>query len=140
MSERTPAIDFENLPTPREGFLVTHFITVRSVARSRAFYSGVLGLPEQQKPPNLAVYGGAWFQRGSLKVHLGVDKNFTPARKAHPAFIVDDLDGVAAQLRDHGCPVTFDGAMPDSKRLFTEDPFGNRIELIQDATSAARPS
>ena len=107
---------------------------------ARGFYSGVLGLPEKQKPPNLTVYGGAWFQQGSLKVHLGVDTNFTPARKAHPAFIVDDLDGVAALLRDHGCPVTFDDAMPGSRRLFTEDPFGNRIELIQDATSAARPS
>jgi catechol 2,3-dioxygenase-like lactoylglutathione lyase family enzyme len=108
--------------------------------RARSFYSGILGLPEKQKPPNLAAYGGAWFQRGSLNVHLSVDKNFIAARKAHPAFTVDDLDDVAVRLRDHGYPVILDDAIPGSRRLFTEDPFGNRIELIQDPSSTARPS
>jgi catechol 2,3-dioxygenase-like lactoylglutathione lyase family enzyme len=108
--------------------------------RARGFYSGVLGLPEQPKPPDLAALGGAWFQCGSLKVHLGVDKNFIPARKAHPAFVVDDLDGVAVRLRDHGYPVVFDGLISGLKRLFTEDPFRNRIELIQESGSAAGPS
>jgi catechol 2,3-dioxygenase-like lactoylglutathione lyase family enzyme len=103
--------------------------------RARDFYSGVLGLSEKLKPPNFAVHGGAWFQRGSLKVHLGVEKNFTPARKAHPAFTVDDLDGISALLHDRGYPVIFDEAIPATKRLFTEDPFGNRIELIQDVNS-----
>ena len=103
--------------------------------RARGFYSGVLGLPEKPKPPNLAAYGGAWFQVGSLKVHLGVDKHFIAARKAHPAFTVDDLDDVAVRLRTHCHPVILDDALPGCRRLFTEDPFGNRIELIQDSSS-----
>lgn len=108
--------------------------------RARGFYSGILDLPEKQKPPNLAAYAGAWFQRGSLKVHLSVDKNFIAARKAHPAFIVDDLDDVAVRLRDHGYPVILDDAIPESRCLFAQDPFGNRIELIQDLGPTAWPS
>jgi catechol 2,3-dioxygenase-like lactoylglutathione lyase family enzyme len=107
--------------------------------RARGFYSGVLGLPEKQKPANLAAFGGVWFQRGTLKVHLGVDKNFIAARKAHPAFTVNDLDDVAARLHDHGYSVILDNAIAGVRRLFTADPFGNRIELIQDPGPIARP-
>ena len=106
--------------------------------RARGFYSGVLGLPEKKKPPNLTVFGGVWFQSGTLKVHLGVDKDFIAARKAHPAFTVDDLDDIAVRLRDHGYLVILDSAITGIRRLFTADPFGNRIELIPDSSFTAR--
>jgi catechol 2,3-dioxygenase-like lactoylglutathione lyase family enzyme len=92
-----------------------------------AFYEGVLGIPQVAKPVALAVRGGCWFERDALKVHLGVDPDFTPARKAHPAFEVDDLAALAARLRAAGHPVR-DG---DPGQLYTDDPFGNRIELFE---------
>jgi hypothetical protein len=70
---------------------------------ARAFYQDLLGIPEIAKPPHLAVRGGCWFERGSLKVHLGVEENFVPARKAHPAFIVEGLRELAAGLQRAGC-------------------------------------
>jgi len=69
---------------------------------ARAFYQGVLGIPEVAKPPQLAARGGCWFEHGDLKVHLGVEADFSPARKAHPAFIVDDLQNLVQRLRDAG--------------------------------------
>ena len=67
-------------------------------AAARAFYAGILGIPERAKPPHLARRGGCWFERGALKVHLGVEADFRPARKAHPAFIVRDLAALVAAL------------------------------------------
>src|SRR5262245_4138355 len=73
---------------------------------ARAFYQGILGLVEKVKPPQLAARGGCWFESGTLQVHLGVEKNFTPARKAHPAFIVDDLAGMVTKAQQAGYKVT----------------------------------
>ncbi|MEO8875186.1 MAG: glyoxalase, partial [Polyangiaceae bacterium] len=75
---------------------------------ARRFYADVLDIPEIPKPPHLAVRGGVWFERGDLKVHLGVDKNFTAATKAHPAFLVSDLNALKERLRAAHFPVEDD--------------------------------
>jgi catechol 2,3-dioxygenase-like lactoylglutathione lyase family enzyme len=100
-------------------------------AAARAFYEGILGIPEMQKPPNLVKRGGCWFERGALKVHLGVEAEFRPARKAHPAFLVDDLAGLSAALTKAGYPLRTDEPLEGYARVFVDDPFGNRIELLQ---------
>jgi catechol 2,3-dioxygenase-like lactoylglutathione lyase family enzyme len=100
-------------------------------ADARQFYQDILGIPEAQKPAELAARGGCWFEAGELKVHLGVEKNFAPARKAHPAFIVDDLAGLSAVLRDAGYPIAHDKPLEGYDRIFVDDPFGNRIELME---------
>jgi catechol 2,3-dioxygenase-like lactoylglutathione lyase family enzyme len=100
-------------------------------ADARDFYQGILGIPEAVKPENLAARGGCWFEDGELKIHLGVEKNFVPAKKAHPAFIVDDLAGLEATLKEAGYPVAYDEPLEGYDRFFVNDPFGNRIELMQ---------
>ncbi len=100
--------------------------------RARDFYQGILGIPEVEKPPALRSRGGVWFEIGTLKVHLGVEGNFRPAKKAHPAFLVSDLEQLSEDLRRHGYDVGEDKTMSDIKRFFSHDPFGNRIEFIQN--------
>jgi catechol 2,3-dioxygenase-like lactoylglutathione lyase family enzyme len=96
-----------------------------------AFYEGLLGIPQVPKPPHLAVRGGCWFERGDLKVHLGVEEPFRPAAKTHPAFLVDDVRGLLARLTDAGCTVRDDEPLEGYDRAYVDDPFGNRIELMQ---------
>ena len=98
---------------------------------ARAFYCGVLGLAELEKPAVLAPRGGCWFAAGALQVHLGVEKNFIPARKAHPAFIVEDLAGMIVKATAGGYNVTADEPLEGCDRRHVDDPFGNRIELIE---------
>jgi catechol 2,3-dioxygenase-like lactoylglutathione lyase family enzyme len=98
---------------------------------ARAFYQDVLGIPEVAKPPHLAVRGGCWFERGQLKVHLGVEQDFLPARKAHPAFVVEGLRELAAGLQRAGYHVSRDQPLAGNDRLYVDDPFGNRIELME---------
>ena len=100
-------------------------------AEARAFYVGVLGLDESHKPASLQARGGCWFERGTVKVHLGVEAGFRAARKAHPAFLVDDLAALAARLAKAGCVIATDEPITGYNRLFVDDPFGNRIELLQ---------
>jgi len=100
-------------------------------ADARAFYGGLLGLDEETKPPDLAERGGCWFKRGALKVHLGVENDFRPARKAHPAFIVDDVRMLAAILREHGYRVVEDRPLAGYNRVYVDDPFDNRLELME---------
>ena len=100
-------------------------------AAARAFYQGLLGLPEVAKPPNLARRGGAWFQGGGFQVHLGVETDFRPARKAHPCFRVANLDALQRVLESAGVPVTPDSEFPDVRRFYALDPFGNRLEFMQ---------
>lgn len=97
----------------------------------RAFYTGVLGLPEIPKPPALAVRGGVWFQVGSQELHCGVEQGFSPALKAHPCLLVDDLEAIAARMRDAGGDVRPDTNIPGVQRFHTDDPCGNRIEIQQ---------
>lgn len=98
---------------------------------ARRFYSGLLGIPEIPKPPHLAKRGGCWFERGSLKVHLGVEHEFRPARKAHPAFSVTDLPSLMSRLRDGNVTVVEDEPLPGFIRCYVFDPFGNRLELLE---------
>lgn len=99
---------------------------------ARGFYGGLLGMVEEPKPPVLAARGGCWFSSGSAVLHLGVEEPFVPARKAHPAFLVDDLDAAERVLATagHAC-VRSDGEVPGVRRFHTFDPFGNRVELQQ---------
>ena len=99
---------------------------------ARAFYAGLLGMSELPKPPALAARGGCWFGSGSAVLHLGVEASFAPARKAHPALLVDDLDGLAAALTAAGCECArADDEIPRVRRFHTSDPFGNRVEFQQ---------
>src|SRR5260370_33735185 len=98
---------------------------------ARKFYEEILAIPEAMKPANLATRGGCWFEDGELKVHLGVERNFAPARKAHPAFIVEDLAALTATLTKAGYSISHDQPLEGYDRVFVDDPFGNRIELME---------
>ena len=99
--------------------------------RARGFYRDLLGLPEQPKPAELAKRGGCWFEGRDLKVHLGVETLFQPARKAHIAFVVDDVPKLAARARAGGFEVVDDQDLPGHDRVFIFDPFGNRLEFLR---------
>ena len=100
-------------------------------AVARAFYEDVLGLPEVKKPPNLVKRGGCWFERGELRVHLGVENDFRPARKAHPAFLVEDLPALKTRIEAAGHTCKTDEPLAGYDRIYVDDPFGNRIELME---------
>lgn len=98
---------------------------------ARAFYQGILGIPEVPKPAHLAERGGCWFERGGLKIHLGIDPDFVPARKAHPALLVRDLEKMKSVLLEAGCKLRPDTELEGYHRTYVDDPFGNRIELME---------
>jgi catechol 2,3-dioxygenase-like lactoylglutathione lyase family enzyme len=99
---------------------------------ARAFYGDLLGMTEVPKPDELAPRGGLWFRDGALEVHLGVeDDGFTPARKAHPAFLVDGLDELRARLDGAGYRIDDDVPLQGYRRFHVRDPFGNRLELLE---------
>jgi diguanylate cyclase (GGDEF)-like protein/PAS domain S-box-containing protein len=98
---------------------------------AEGFYTGVLGLARVPKPPDLAGRGGCWFEGPFVRIHLGVEDDFRPARKAHPALLVDDLDVVCQRIVSVGGDVRPADDIPGVSRVHTDDPFGNRIELIQ---------
>jgi catechol 2,3-dioxygenase-like lactoylglutathione lyase family enzyme len=95
------------------------------------FYADLLGITEVPKPPHLAARGGCWFERGALKVHLGVEPDFRPAGKAHPALLVSDLGELVNRLRDAGIDIVDDEPLEGYERVYISDPFGNRIELME---------
>jgi catechol 2,3-dioxygenase-like lactoylglutathione lyase family enzyme len=104
----------------------------RTEAALRSYYIDILGLAEKPKPPALAIRGGCWFTGHGIELHLGVEEDFRPARKAHPGLAWPDLDALAATLAAHGYPVQW--AAPDEipgvRRFHTEDPHGNRLEFL----------
>lgn len=104
--------------------------------QARAFFGGVLEMTEIPKPAVLAARGGVWFAAGAVQLHLGVEAEFRPARKAHPALLVDDLDAMLAQLRAANVPIS-DNEPPleGYRRVYIHDPFGNRIELMARLTA-----
>jgi catechol 2,3-dioxygenase-like lactoylglutathione lyase family enzyme len=100
--------------------------------KARSFYIGILGFTEIPKPPALIKRGGAWLQSGNAQLHLGVEKDFRPARKAHPAFVVEELDAILEKVQRAG--YEWDESQPPLdgyKRAHVYDPFGNRIELME---------
>jgi catechol 2,3-dioxygenase-like lactoylglutathione lyase family enzyme len=107
-------------------------IPVGGEDRARAFWIDTLGLKEVTKPEPLQDRGGLWLLAGSINIHLGIADPFVPACKAHPCFAVTNLDDVAHQLSAADCKVAWDDILPGIKRFFTADPFGNRVEFMQD--------
>jgi catechol 2,3-dioxygenase-like lactoylglutathione lyase family enzyme len=100
-------------------------------ARAEAFYAGILGFEILPKPPALAARGGRWFARNGVQVHVGVEEDFRPSRKAHPALVVGRLDELVERLANANLSVRWSEEIPGSRRCFVDDPFGNRIELIE---------
>lgn len=100
----------------------------------REFYGRVLGLPEVPKPPELAARGGVWFRSPGIEIHIGIEENFQPARKAHPGILVGDLDAMAERLRAAGHQIRPDDLLPGFRRFYVDDPVGNRLELLEPAT------
>lgn len=105
---------------------------------SRAFYCGVLGLQEMEKPPALASRGGCWFRGDGIELHLGVEEDFRPARKAHPGLLVTDIDAWAARLQAASYPVSFDGEFPGMRRFYSADTHGNRLEFLEPVEPSER--
>ena len=108
-------------------------------AVARLFYEYRLGLTEVPKPANLASRGGVWFQSGTLKLHLGVEADFHPAKKAHPALLVDSIQAVSTHLQEAGIAVITDEPLEGFYRVYVSDPFGNRLELLEVAPVPALP-
>ncbi|WP_018924280.1 VOC family protein [Salsuginibacillus kocurii] len=99
--------------------------------KARKFWSEVLGCPEIEKPPALKGRGGAWFQVGAEQVHVGIEEGFKAAKKAHPAFQVQEIEEVVRALEQANIPCERDDSLPRAKRFYTEDPFGNRLEFLE---------
>jgi catechol 2,3-dioxygenase-like lactoylglutathione lyase family enzyme len=97
---------------------------------ARAFYGGLLGVQEIEKPEALKARGGAWFAAGAVQLHIGIEEPFNPAKKAHPALVVEDLDTLSQQLTAAGHKCTWDDAIPGTRRFYCDDPFGNRLEFV----------
>jgi catechol 2,3-dioxygenase-like lactoylglutathione lyase family enzyme len=103
----------------------------RPEAAARAFYGALLGLEEIPKPEALRAGGGCWFRVGSQELHIGVEDPFVPALKAHPSFVVSDLDELRTRLNDAGIAIKDDERIPGVRRFYAADPFGNRLEFRQ---------
>lgn len=98
---------------------------------ARKFFAGMLGMEELEKPPKLRANGGVWFRCGAHQLHIGVEKSFVPAQKAHPAIHVRDLQALKARILAAGIPVKDDELLPGADRFYVNDPFGNRLEFLE---------
>ena len=105
-------------------------IPPESEARCRAFYCDLLGWRELEKPPVLAARGGLWLSTGESEIHLGIEEDFRPARKAHPAFLIDETESLASKLEAAGHEVRWDEGIAEYKRFFVDDAVGNRLEFM----------
>lgn len=101
---------------------------------ARAFYRDLLGIPEKPKPP-AAELGGCWFEGDNVKIHLGVEQNFRPARKAHPALLVSGLRTLAEAMSQAGVEIVAGDELEGFDRIYANDPFGNRIEFLEHRPS-----
>ncbi|MBA2174216.1 VOC family protein [Halobacillus locisalis] len=102
-----------------------------SEEEARAFFTGVLGLEEIEKPALLRKRGGVWFRFGHYQIHIGIEEPFTPAKKAHPAFRIKDLEALKGHLRDKEYAFIEDDNLPGANRIYVYDPFGNRMEMLE---------
>lgn len=98
---------------------------------ARDFFNGILGLTEVEKPEELKKRGGAWFEFGTFQVHIGVEEPFYPAKKAHPAFFVENIQELKNRLQEKGVHFTEDDNLPGAERIHVHDPFGNRLEFLE---------
>lgn len=122
------------LPHAGNGFSLHHVqlaIAPGSEDHCREFYIGVLGMTEIGKPPELAARGGLWIRADQLEIHLGVEADFHPARKAHPGILTRNLGALAKRLEDNGFEVIWDNNFPGHSRFYTNDNLGNRLEFLQ---------
>ena len=102
---------------------------------ARVFFGGLLGLVELPKPAVMAARGGCWFACGAQQIHIGVEPDFRPALKAHPAIRVRDvaaLERLAGHLADNHVTVVFSEEVPSQRRFHAADPWGNRLEFVTD--------
>lgn len=99
----------------------------------REYYGKVLGMTEIPKPPALAARGGCWFQAGTVVLHLGIETDFRPAKKAHPGLRVTGIQAYAARLEERGAQVIWDNNLPGHQRFYSQDPVGNRLEFLEPA-------
>jgi len=109
-------------------------IPVGGENRAREFYTGILGFTEIEKPAPMASRNSIWFAAGAVNLHLGIEPEFHPAKRAHPAFIVDDLDEILAACERTGLTTKPDTSFSGFRRVHVLDPFGNRLELMQRET------
>ena len=98
---------------------------------ARKFFKDILGFDEVEKPEALKKRGGVWFEFGNHQIHIGIEEPFYPAKKAHPAFIVENIEALQQHLVTNGIDVSEDDNIPSVKRLFISDPFGNRMEILE---------
>jgi len=110
-------------------------IPVASESRARSFYSGILGFAEIEKPPQMAERKSIWFVAGPVNLHLGIEPDFTPAKRAHPAFVVEGLEAILAACERAGISIQPDTSFNGFRRVHVFDPFGNRLELMERAKS-----
>jgi len=104
---------------------------IGSEEKARFFYQDILLLQEVEKPEELKKNGGVWFSNGEVHIHIGVEEPFTPAKKAHPAFEVNNVEGFASHLQRKGVAIQEDDRLPGANRFYVSDPFGNRLEFLQ---------
>lgn len=104
-----------------------------------AFYEGLLAIAHVPKPPHLASRGGCWFEDGDLKVHVGVDTAFHPATKAHPAFVVDDVRGLAGRIASAGHRIVDDELLEGYDRVYADDPVRQPDRAVATAHVSRRP-
>lgn len=104
---------------------------IGSEDEARSFFQGVLSLDEVEKPHELKKNGGVWFSNGHIHIHVGIEEPFIPAKKAHPAFEVSDIDALASHIIEKGVSIQEDNRLPGAKRFYVNDPFGNRLEFLE---------
>ena len=99
---------------------------------ARSFFVGIFGMYEEEKPYPLSERGGCWFRKGNVLIHVGVEKEFVPQKKAHPAIIVSNIYDIENILKENDYEVIWDETLKDRVRFYTNDPFGNRIEILKE--------
>jgi len=98
---------------------------------ARKFFKNILGFDEVEKPEELKKRGGVWFEFGNYQIHIGIEEPFYPAKKAHPAFEIENIEELKKHLVTNSIDVIEDDKLPGAKRFYISDPFGNRMELLE---------